>query len=400
MGALDGIKVLELAEHGFVPSCGAVLADWGADVVKVERPTGDPLRMVQKAGLVADTGDFNFLWEQMNRNKRGVSLDLSNPESQPVLAKLVEWADVSITSFLPAVRRKLHTDVEDFWAINPRLVYARGHGQGQRGEGADEGGFDSVSYWARGGIAHMLTPPGGPLVMQRAAMGDGPSGALLAGGVAAALVQQARTGKGVLVDTALLGSAIWALAPDLVTTTITGENPAPINMSKAMSNPLIGTYKTRDERWVMLNMMNDTRHWPEVCRALGLDALLDDPAYSDTAGRAEHRDVLHQAIADAVAGITIDGLRERMNAHDTVWSLFNAPTEVVVDPQVLANGYLPQHPDHATARLAAAPVQHDNELPSIRRHAPGTGEHTDEILGSLGIDTDEIARLRSVGAVA
>ncbi len=400
MGALDGIKVLELAEHGFVPSCGAVLADWGADVVKVERPTGDPLRMIQKAGLVADTGDFNFIWEQMNRNKRGVSLDLSNPESRPALAKLVEWADVSITSYLPAVRRKLHTDVDDFWAINPRLVYARGHGQGQRGPGADEGGFDSVSYWARGGIAHMLTPPGGPVVMQRAAMGDAPSGALLAGGIAAALVQQARTGKGVLVDTALLGAACWALAPDLVSTAILGENPAPPNPNRGVSNPLIGTFTTSDGRWVMFNMMNGDRHWPEVCAALGLDELGSNPAYADTAGRAEKGNELRQALVDAVAGFTIDELRTRMNAHDTVWSIYNAPTEVVVDPQVIANGYMPKHPDHGTARLVAAPVQHDNVLPTIRRHAPDTGEHTDEILGALGFSDAELARLRSVGAVA
>src|SRR6185437_8248157 len=183
MGVLDGVRVVEVAEHGFVPSAAAVLAEWGADVVKVERPSGDPLRAIQGMGLVADTGDFNFLFEQFNRNKRGVSIDLRTDDGRATLDRLLEWADVFITNFLPSARTKLRIQPEDVWAVNPRLVYARGHGQGQRGPDADQGGFDAVSYWSRGGIGHMLTPPDGPFIMQRGAMGDAPSGALLAGGV-------------------------------------------------------------------------------------------------------------------------------------------------------------------------------------------------------------------------
>ena len=244
MGVLDGVRVVELAEFGFVPSCGAVLADWGADVIKVERPSGDPLRHVMTSGLVADTGDFNFLWEQMNRNKRGIALDLRNEQGRAALDPLLASADVVITSFLPSARTKLRLNPEDVWSVNPRLVYAKGHGQGQRGPDADHGGFDSVSYWARGGIGHMLTPADGPLVMQRAAMGDGPSGALLAGGVAAALYQREKTGRGSVVDVALLASAVWTLAPDLVSTSILGTDPAPLGGS-ALANPLIGSHRTR-----------------------------------------------------------------------------------------------------------------------------------------------------------
>ncbi|MDQ1533754.1 MAG: hypothetical protein QOF28_1515, partial [Actinomycetota bacterium] len=225
MGVMDGIKVVEVAEHGFVPSAAAILADWGADVVKVERATGDPLRHIMGAGLVADTGDFNFLFEQFNRNKRGVSIDLRSTDGRAALDRLLEWADVFITNFLPTARTNLRIQPEDVWAVNPRLVYARGHGQGQRGPDADQGGFDAVSYWSRGGIGHMLTPPGGPFIMQRGAMGDAPSGAFLAGGVGTALFQRERTGKGVLVVVALLGSAVWTLAVDLVPTSILERDP-------------------------------------------------------------------------------------------------------------------------------------------------------------------------------
>jgi crotonobetainyl-CoA:carnitine CoA-transferase CaiB-like acyl-CoA transferase len=400
MAVLDGVKVVELAEFGFVPSCGAVLADWGADVVKVERVTGDPLRYVQGAGLVADTGDFNFLWEQMNRNKRGIALDLRSHDGRAALDRLLAQADVVITNFLPSARASLHLDPDDVWAVNPRLIYAKGHGQGQRGPDADQGGFDSVSYWARGGLGHVLTPTDGPLVMQRAAMGDGPSGAFLAGGVAAALYQREKTGRGSVVDVALLGTAVWTLAPDLVATTILRTDPEPLGGGMVLSSPLIGPYRTGDGRWLLLNMMDDVRHWEPTCRALGLERLLDDARFADTAGRADHRVELHDAFAATIGTAHYADLRAALAAEDTIFSVMAAPTEVIEDPQVVANGYLASHPDHERARLASAPCQFDDEPLVIRNGAPAIGEHTDAVLAEAGFHADEIRALRETGAIA
>ncbi len=398
MGVLDGIKVVELAEHGFVPSCAAILGDWGADVVKVERPTGDPLRAIMGAGFVADTGDVNFLWELYNRNKRGIVLDLRVPEGRTAFDRLIVGADVFITNFLPTARAKLRTNPEDLWAVNPRLVYAKGHGQGQQGPDADEGGFDSVSYWSRGGVGHMLTPAEGPMVMQRGAMGDAPSGAMLAGGIAAALFQRERTGKGSVVDVSLLNFAVWQLGVDLTATTILRTEPEKMGAGTVRSNPLVGAYRTADDRWLMLGMIDDPRHWAPACRAFGFPELIDDPRYVDTAARAANAESLQALVNDAIASRTLEELRTRLGAEDTISAVLASPLEVIDDPQVTANGYLAPHPTHPTARLACAPMQFDDEQIVIRRGAPEIGEHTAEVLAETGFSAEEIAALRSSGA--
>jgi crotonobetainyl-CoA:carnitine CoA-transferase CaiB-like acyl-CoA transferase len=399
MGVLDGVKVVELAEHGFVPSCGAILADWGADVIKIERPTGDPLRAVMGAGLVADTGDFNFLFELYNRNKRGITLDLRTDEGRGAFDRLIEHADVLITSFLPSARTKLRVLPEDLWAINPRLVYAKGTGQGQRGPDADQGGFDSVSYWSRGGVGHILTAPGAPLVMPRGAFGDAPSGAMLAGGVSAALYRREQTGKGLVVDVALLATAVWQLSTDLTSTATLRQEPAKLTAGRALSNPLIGPYRTNDDRWMMFSMIDDERHWAPVCRALGLDELIDDPRFVDTAARTEHSEELHATFVERVGSFSLGDVAGRLGGEDTIFSTLASPLEVIDDPQVVENAYLVPHPTHATARLATAPMQFDDEHVEIRRAAPALGEHTDEVLGELGYTAAEIASLRDAAAI-
>lgn len=399
MGVLDGIKVLEVAEQGFVPSAAAILADWGADVVKVERLTGDPLRGYQKAGFVADTGDFNTLWEQFNRNKRGIALDLRTDAGRVALDRLIEWCDVYITSWLPSARTKLHLQPEDVWEVNPRVIYARGHGQGQRGPDADQGGFDAVSYWSRGGIGHMLTPPEGPFIMQRGAMGDAPSGAYLAGGIAAGLFQRERTGNGCVVDVALLASACWTLAPDVVATSVLQHDPVKSTF-KPLSTPLVGPYRTADERWVVLNMLDPDRHWAPACRALGLDEYIEHPDYATTGSRAQHNEAIAEIFRARIASLPFADVIARLSVEDTIFSPLATPMEVLADPAVEANGYYPRHPDHPQARLAAGPVQIDNELTVVRRRAPEIGEHTEEVLREAGVSESDIDALRTAGAIA
>ncbi|MGQ0826577.1 MAG: CaiB/BaiF CoA transferase family protein [Actinomycetota bacterium] len=398
---LDGINVLEVAEQGFVPSAAAILAEWGADVVKVERPTGDPLRHYAKLGVVPDVEGFNILFEQFNRNKRSVAIDLRADDGRATLDRLIQWADVFVTSFLPSTRANLRLDPEDIWKVNARCVYAIGSGQGLAGPDADHGGFDAVSFWARGGLGHILTPQGAPLVMSRGAIGDAPSGAFLAGGIAAALCKVARTGKPSIVDVSLLGAAVWTLSVDLVATTASGVEATPHAPGKVLSGTvLIGSYRTADGRWFSLNMLDQERFWPPTCRALDLDELIADPRYASIEARGSRAQELHELFGARIGSRTLAELRSRFGAEDTIWSTMASPNEVVADPQVDANGYLPRVPGHPTARLTSAPVQFDGRGLEIRTRAPEIGEHTDDVLGDLGIDASERARLRRVGALA
>jgi crotonobetainyl-CoA:carnitine CoA-transferase CaiB-like acyl-CoA transferase len=217
MQILEGIRLIEVADWGFVPSAGTVLGDWGADVIKIEHPVrGDPMRGLVTSGLVPGARGVNFFVEHLSRNKRSIGVDLNRPEGRAVLYKLVSTADIFLTNFLPDARERMHITYEDLRKVNPRLIYAKGHGQGQRGPDAGRGGYDGCSFWARGGVADRLTTPGQPLVQQRPAFGDFTGGMFLAGGIAGALFHRERTGEGLEVDVSLLGNAAWIMAPDIV----------------------------------------------------------------------------------------------------------------------------------------------------------------------------------------
>jgi crotonobetainyl-CoA:carnitine CoA-transferase CaiB-like acyl-CoA transferase len=394
---LAGIKVVDFSEHGFVPSAAAVLADWGADVIKVERPDGDPMRLIIKNNLVPDADGYDYLFQLVNRNKRGIALDVTVPAGRQVFERLVRWADVYITNQLPRVRRKLKTEPEDLFAINPTLVFARGHGQGQRGADAEAGGFDSVSFWTRGSVAHLLTEPDAEKpVMQRPAQGDVPTGMFLAGGVCAALVHAQRTGKGVLVDTSLLNGAVWTLGPDLAYTSLTGEEP-PRRRASPPRSPLVATHRTADGRWMQLNMMDDDRYFAPTCRALGVPELVD--RYPDDATRRPAWTEIGEQFAKVIAGLTWAEVSGRLREQGCIFSPFASPPEVVRDPAVVDNGYLMAHPTHAPLRLSAAPAQFDNEVPSIRRDGPALGEHSREVLAELGYAAAEVDELVSTRVV-
>ena len=287
---LKGIKVVEISMWAFVPSCGAVLSDWGAEVTKIEPPAGDPIRNLNMGGIAPGTGGFTFMYEIFNRGKRSVAMDLNIEGARDILFKMIEDADVFLISLLPSARKKLGVDIDDIRAVNPNIIYAAGNGQGAFGEEADKGGYDSLSFWARTGIASAVTPDDAdfPLGMPGGAFGDGTSGAIFAGGIAAAIVERDRTGVAPIVDGSLLGTGMWALQPGIVGSNLIGVDEMPKMSREAMPNPLVNNFRTSDDRFLALCMLQGQRYWPGFCTALGREDLIEHPDYADEAGRARN----------------------------------------------------------------------------------------------------------------
>ena len=392
---LDGVRLIEAAEWFFVPGAGTVIADWGADVIKIEHPTrGDPLRGLISSGIIPGATGLNFFIENGSRNKRSLGLDLGTDRGREILYRLVEKADIFLTSFTPQARRKLKIDVDDIRAVNPKIIYAKGSGQGPQGPEAERGGFDAGSFWSRGGVAHMLSEPGKPPIMQRAAFGDTIGATFIAGGIAAALYHREKTGQGSVIDVSLLGTAVWLMAPDILAALLLGHD-LPHNDRTRAPNPLMNTYLCQDNTWLMLMMLTPMRHWDEFCKAIEREDLLTEfplMTWIDEQVRFKLVDILGQHFATRTRAEWI----ERLLQYDTIHAPVQTPTQVRDDPQVLANQYLVDyvHPTHGPFKVACSPVQFNGEPTDVRRIAPDTGQDTEEILLDLGLSWEDIGALK------
>jgi len=399
---LEGVKVVELATWTFVPSAGAVLADWGADVIKIEHPeTGDPQRGLVNSGVVAGATGVNHFVEQPNRGKRSVGLDVSNPQGLEVLYKLIEQADVFSTNLLPGSQQRLGVDLDSVRARNPKIIYARGHGYGAKGPQADRGGYDLAAYWARGGIGDALSDGDGSYPpLQRPAFGDVFGGFAIAGGVAAALFRRERRGQPSVVDVSLLGTALWQLGPDVVGSKVIGSNIPKYHLDD-MPNPVTSVYRTQDNRFLALVLLQADRFWPDLCARIGRPDLIADERFADATVRFAHRKECIAELRRTFESEPLEHWRKQLADFKGVWDSFESPLELHDDPQVVANGYLPKVTDANgnTFALAANPVQFD-EAPAALRPAPGHGEHTDDVLQELGLDWDQIIALKEAGAVS
>ena len=399
---LDGIRVLEVASWTFVPAAGAVLADWGADVIKVEHPeTGDPQRALMTMGIIpGGENAVNYMIEQPNRGKRSIGIDISTDGGRELIYRLAASSDVFLTSFLTPVRKKLGIDIDDIRTVNPSIVYARGTGQGPKGPDADRGGLDGASYWARGGIADALTPKSlGHPIGPRPAFGDLPGGMTIAGGIAAGLLHRERTGEGVVVDISLLGCAMWTLSPDIVASELYGGDPIP-KFDRAVSpNPLVGYYRTKDDRFLSIMMLQADRFWPDVCERIGKPELITDPRFADMGARFQNSAECVRILDETFASRTLAEWREAFADAPGVWAAVQQANELPSDPQVEANGYMPVvDRGDTTYQLVANPVQFDQEPPMLTP-APEHGQHTEELLLELGLTWDEILAHKETGAI-
>jgi crotonobetainyl-CoA:carnitine CoA-transferase CaiB-like acyl-CoA transferase len=405
---MAGVRVLEVAQYTFVPAAGAVLADWGAEVVKVEHAErGDAQRGIVKAwsqDVSMEGSSFAPLMDGPNRGKRSLGLALERPEAKEILHELVRRSDVFLTNFLPAARRKLGIDVDDVRAVNPDVVYAAGSGFGHTGPEADKGGYDSTAFWARGGSADAATMPDAHAMapMPTGAYGDSIGGLTIAGGIAAALFARDRTGHAATVDVALLGVGAWATQLGVNLALMNGgptQKPETVPLHAA-ENPLVGTYPTADRRWLTLTMLQPGRYWPEFCERVGRPELAADERF-DSAGRLMANAAEAGAIvADVIASRTKDEWVEAFTGMSGQWSVVQNTWEVGNDESLTALGQIADvvDADGRPRKLVANPVQFDRTPPQLSR-GPLFAEHTDEILRELGISDERLLELKLAGAV-
>jgi crotonobetainyl-CoA:carnitine CoA-transferase CaiB-like acyl-CoA transferase len=389
--AFEGIRVVELAQWVFVPVAGALLADWGADVIRIDRPEGDPYRNLATQGIGTDSGGVNLSVALANRGKRSVALDLGTDGGRDIMHRLLEGADVLLTSFRPSALERLGLGVEVVRERYPRLVYARGHGYGVRGPDAELAGYDASAYWARGGVGHVLSPPDRDFpISPRGAFGDRNGGMALAFGIAAALVRRGATGEGSVVDVSLLASAMWTISSDVLSA-LQGMAPrAP--EGRVVVNPLVGSYRTKDGRHLMLVFLESDRYWPAFCELVGRPDLAEDPRFTDHHARGQHAQECAAALDEVFSQRTFEEWKSLLARIDAPWAPMQAVEELLDDPQVVANDYLGDVTldDGSSYRLPRVPVQFDERPPDLRR-APEHGEHTEAVLLELGYSWDDIA---------
>ncbi|WP_319435830.1 CoA transferase [Mycobacterium sp. RTGN5] len=398
---MGGVRVLEVAAWTFVPAAGAVMAEWGAEVIKVEpRVGGDPQRGLVTMGLVDPGGEVNYMIELPNRGKKSIAVDLTTEGGREVVLELAKTCDVFLTSYLPSRRKRFGIDVDDIRAVNPNIVYVRGSGHGPQGADSDAPGYDGVSFWARGGIGGAITPEGSEPIRPRAAFGDLLGGMTIAGGIAAALYKRKATGQGSVVDVSLLGLAAWAISPDVSISQLYSGAPAPTFEHADAPNPLVGNYLTKDGRYVTLMMLQGDRFYAEFMTIIGRADLIDDERFAEPGPRFDNRVALIALIDEVFAARTLSEWRQVLGPLSGAWGVMQMPGELRDDPAIVANGYIATTATMGGVQyeLPVNPVQF-NEYHVVPSGAPEHGQHTEEVLLEAGLDWDAIEHYKETGAI-
>jgi crotonobetainyl-CoA:carnitine CoA-transferase CaiB-like acyl-CoA transferase len=404
---MEGFRVLEVAQFTFVPAAGAILADWGADVIKVEHPVrGDTQRGFINMGGYQLNPDRHPLMEHPNRGKRSVGIDVSTPGGQEVIYELAKTSDVFLTNYMPTVRQKNKFDVEHIREVNPKIIYARGSAHGDKGAERDVGGYDGTAFWTRSGIGHSMSPPelGGMLAQGIPAFGDSIGGMFIAGGISAALLHRERTGEAVELDVSLLSTAWWAAGASVTQGMETGETMRSQMPSSGGSpvNPFMGNYVTSDGGTINLCIVSPTGYIRDTFNHLGLPQAADDPRFADVLPLMENAEVASELIVKAIGGKPFEYWRQHLKTMKGQWAPFQSFIDLANDQQAIVNDMIVEVESADGGppfKVVRGPVQFNHE-PLTTTRAPQASEHTELVLMEIGMDWDRISELKETGAIA
>jgi len=398
VGPLTGIRVVELGMWVAGPGAGGILADWGADVVKIEPPGGDPARSF--GGMLGINDGTNPPFDLDNRSKRSIALDLSSEAGRQIVHDLLADADVFLTNIRLDALARVGFSSDELCARYPRLVYALVTGYGIDGPDANRRAYDIAAYWARSGIAHALTPPDGALPFQRGGMGDHTVAMTAAAMTSAALVHRERTGQGQLVTTSLLRQGAYTIGFDVNVALMWGYN-IQLGNRATMRNPTINNYTAGDGRRFWIVGLEADRHWPPLARAVGHPEWLTDPKYATAAERGDHAEALIAELDEIFATKPLDEWAEIFEQDpEFIWSPVNSVNDLIVDPQFFAAGGVVTVPDeNGGALMLATPADFYGTPAGPRFRPPRLGENSRAILAELGRSEDDVEALIESGIV-
>jgi formyl-CoA transferase len=393
---LAGIRVLDISSFIAAPAAATVLGDWGADVVKVEGPDGDPNRMMVRETASYPKSPVNYAWHLDGRNKRSVVLDLKQPAGRAALDRLIAVSDVLICNFPPLVRERLRLRYDDVKPVNPRLIYASLTGYGETGPDRDRPGFDATAYFARSGLFDAQRYEGGPPGTAVPAQGDRATAMGLVSAILMGLMRRMTTGQGSWVGTSLLANGIWSCGI-VAQAALVGAFLPPRPPRERPRSALANLYRTRDDRWIQLVLVREDKLWPGLCRALERPELERDARFATVEARRARAAELAAIIAGAIAGRDYEDWRRIFAAADITFGVISRVQDLPDDPQAVHAGAIVESANAEMPRTIGNPIRLDFAQPRIAGPGPALGQHTTEVLREAGLTDNEIAALQPAG---